>query len=102
MTWAAVAVLAAGTWLLKAAGPVFFGGRAMPARLGSVVALLPPTLLAALVAIQTVADGQALVVDARLPAVAVAAVAMVRGAPLIAVIALATVTAALLRLAGMP
>lgn len=102
MTWAAVGVLAIGSWLLKAVGPVFFSGRAMPARLESVVGLLPPALLAALVAIQTVADGQALVVDARLPALAVAGVAMVRGAPLIAVIALATVTAALLRLAGLP
>ena len=102
MTWGAVAALAAGTWLLKAVGPVLLGGRTMPAWLAEIVTLLPPALLAALVAIQTVADGSALVVDARLPALAVAGVAMLRGASLIVVIVLATVTAAGLRLLGVP
>jgi branched-subunit amino acid transport protein len=102
MTWPAVLALAAGTLVLKAVGPVLLGGRTLPAWLATVVGLLPPALLAALVAIQTLGDGSTLVVDARLPAVAVGAVAMARGASLIVVIVLATVTAALLRLAGMP
>ena len=102
MTWTAILVLAGGSWLLKAVGPVLVGGRRMPGWLDAVVALLPPTLLAALVAIQTVADGSSLVVDARLPALAVAGLAMLRGASLIVVIVLATVTAAGLRLLGVP
>ena len=102
MTWAAIAALATGSWMLKAVGPVLLGGRTMPPLLHALVGLLPPALLAALVAIQTVADGSALVVDARLPALAVAGVAMLRGASLIVVIVLATVTAAGLRLLGMP
>ena len=102
MTWGAIAALAAGSWLLKAVGPVLLGGRTMPPLLSAVVSLLPPALLAALVAIQTVATGSALVVDARLPALAVAGLAMLRGASLIVVIVLATVTAAGLRLLGMP
>ena len=102
MSWAAIIALAAGSWALKAVGPVLVGGRRMPPRLEALVALLPPALLAALVAIQTVSDGRSLVVDARLPALSVAAVAMLRGAPLIVVILAGTVTAALLRLLGMP
>lgn len=102
MTWPAIAALAAGSWLLKAVGPVLLGGRSMPPLLAAVVGLLPPALLAALVAIQTVGDGTALVVDARLPALVVAGLAMWRGASLIVVIVLATVTAAGLRLLGFP
>lgn len=102
MTWTAILVLAGGSWLLKAVGPVLLGGRRMPGWLEAVVALLPPALLAALVAIQTVGDGSRLVVDARLPALAVAGIAMARGASLIVVIVLAAVTAAGLRLLGMP
>lgn len=102
MTWGAVVALAAGSWALKAVGPVLAGGRQLPPRLAVVVSLLPPTLLAALVAIQTLADGRAIVVDARLPAVLVAAVAMWRGAPFIAVVVLGTATAAGLRALGVP
>lgn len=102
MTWAVIATLAAGSWLLKALGPVLLGGRQMPAGLERVVGLLPPALLAALIAIQTVGDGRDLVVDARLPAVAIAGVAMARGAPLIVVILIGTITAAGLRLLGIP
>ena len=55
---------------------------------------------AALVTVQTVGDGQALVVDARLPALAVAAVALALRAPFIVVVVLAAVTAAGLRALG--
>lgn len=102
MTWPWLAVLAGGTWLLKAAGPVLAGERRLPAHVNAVVMLLPPALLAALVAVQTAADGQSLVVDARVAALAVAAVAVWRRAPFLMVIGLATATAALLRWAGAP
>lgn len=98
MTWGAVLALAGGTFLLKAVGPLLIGGRELPPRIAAVVALLPPALLAALVATQTVTTGTALVVDARLAGVAVAVLAVWRGLPFLAVVALGTATAALVRL----
>lgn len=102
MTWTAVIVLAAGSWALKAIGPVLAGGRTLPPRLDTIVALLPPALLAALVALQTLTVERAIVVDARLPAILVAGVALWRGAPFLVVVLLGTLTAAGLRALGVP
>jgi uncharacterized membrane protein len=67
---------------------------------GSRVAnLIPVALLAALVAVQALADGSRLAVDARLAGLAVAAVALVLRAPFLVVVVLGAATAALLRLA---
>lgn len=68
-----------------------------PARIAD---LLTVALLAALVAVQTAASGSALVIDARLPAVGVAALLLWVRAPFLAVVAAAALTAALLRLWG--
>jgi Branched-chain amino acid transport protein (AzlD) len=65
-------------------------------------ALLTAGLLAALVAVQTLASGDHLRPDARLPALAVAAIALWRRAPFIVVVILAALTAAGLRALGMP
>jgi hypothetical protein len=65
-------------------------------------ALLTAGLLAALVAVQTVASGDQLRLDARLPALAVAAIALWWRAPFIVVVVLAAITAAALRALGMP
>ncbi len=62
--------------------------------------LLTVALLAALVAVQTLGEGQAVVVDARVPAVLVAAGLLLLRAPFLVVVAGAAVTAALLRLWG--
>lgn len=63
--------------------------------------LATAALLAALVVVQTVADGQELTVDARLPALAVAAIALALRAPFLVVVILAAAVAAGLRaLAG--
>lgn len=62
--------------------------------------LLTVSLLAALVAVQTLGAGQAIVVDARVPAVLVAAGLLVLRAPFLVVVAGAALTAALLRLWG--
>lgn len=97
MTWTVVVLLAAGTWLLKAVGPVFVGGRELPPRVAAATGLLPPALLAALVVTGTLADGASLVLDARLAGVVVAGVAIWRGAPFLVVVGAATVTAALVR-----
>jgi hypothetical protein len=69
----------------------------MPERLSSVIELLAPALLGALVAVQTFGNGQALAVDERVLGVAVAAIAIWRKAPLLLVVILATITTALAR-----
>lgn len=68
-----------------------------PARIAD---LLTVALLSALVVVQTVAAGSAIVIDARVPAVAVAAVLLWARAPFLVVVAAAAVAAALLRLWG--
>jgi hypothetical protein len=98
--WIAVAVVGAATVALKGAGPVVFAGRPLPRPLFAVMPLLAPCLLAALVVGQTMADGRALVVDARLAGVAAAACALALRAPLLAVLGMAAGVAALARVLG--
>lgn len=97
-TWLIVLAVAAGTMTIKAAGPVLLGSRALPAPVQSVVALLAPALLAALVATSTLSSGQQLTMDARMAGVAVAAVALLLRAPVLLVVVLAAATAAIVRL----
>jgi branched-subunit amino acid transport protein len=94
-----VLVIACGvvTVALKSVGPVLLGGRPLPERAGGVVALLAPALLAALIATNTLADGRALVIDARLAGLAAAAVALALRAPVLAVVVIAAATTAILR-----
>lgn len=68
-----------------------------PARIAD---LLTVALLGALVAVQTLGDGQAIVVDARIPAVLVAAGLLLLRAPFLVVVVAAALVAALLRLWG--
>jgi branched-subunit amino acid transport protein len=96
-TWLVVGLVGAGTIAIKAIGPVLLGGRPLPERLSSVIELLAPALLGALVAVQTFGNGQALAVDERVFGVAVAAIAIWRKAPLLLVVILATVATALAR-----
>jgi hypothetical protein len=96
--WAAVLVIGAFTIAFKASGPVLLGGRELPARIRSVVALLAPTLLAALVVVATFGNGRALVLDARVAGIAAAVVAIALRAPIIVVVTAAAVVAALVRL----
>lgn len=98
MTWTAVIVLAAVSLGLKAIGPVLLGGRDLPPRLVTLLGLVPVPMLAALVLVGSVADGRHLHADARLPALAVAAVLVWRRAPFLLVICAAAATAALVRL----
>jgi branched-subunit amino acid transport protein len=99
--WIVVIVTGVGTLALKAAGPVVLGGHPLPDRLSGVVTLVGPALLAALVAIGTFAEGQRLVVDARVLGVAAAAVAIRLRAPvLVVVIVAAAVTAGARALVG--
>ncbi len=98
--WGIVAAIGLGTMAIKAAGPVLLGGRPLPVRVKSVVALLAPALLAALVATATLGEGQTLVVDARIIGVGAAVAALALRAPMLAVVLVAALAAALARLAG--
>jgi hypothetical protein len=98
--WAIVAAIGIGTMAIKAAGPVLLGGRPLPTRVRSVVALLAPALLAALVATATLGEGQSLVVDARVVGMGAAVVALALRAPTLVVVVVAAAAAAAARLAG--
>jgi branched-subunit amino acid transport protein len=96
--WGTIVAIAAATFAIKAAGPVFLGARELPEWTRSVIALLASALLAALVVTQALSgDHRDLVVDARVPALALAGVAIaLRASPLI-IIAIAALAAAALR-----
>jgi hypothetical protein len=92
--WWTVAIVGAATIAIKGAGPVLLGGRPLPERLGRVIGLLAPALLAALVAINTFGDERALVLDERALGVGAAVVAIwLKAPPLLVVIVAAAVTA---------
>jgi branched-subunit amino acid transport protein len=98
-TWATIGGLAVVTFLIKAVGPVVFGGRELPELLARVVPLLAPTLLAALVVVETFGgSGRSLTLDARVPGLAVAGLALSRRVPLLAAVLIAAVVTGLVRL----
>jgi len=97
MTWTALLALCAISYALKASGPVLAGGRTLGPQVRQALDLVAVPLLAALILVQTVGDGHRLVLDARVPALAVAAVLVWRRAPFLVVVLAAAATAALLR-----
>ncbi|MEZ0578622.1 AzlD domain-containing protein [Nocardioides sp. MH1] len=98
--WVAVLVAAAGCYLLKVAG------LSVPQRVLShpvaerVADLIPIGLLAALIAVQVLADGDALAIDARLLGLAAAVMLLLLRAPFLVVVFGAAAVAALARLIG--
>jgi branched-subunit amino acid transport protein len=100
VSWALLLGLGAISYALKAAGPVLAGGRSLGPELRRALDLVAVPLLAALILVQTVGDAHRLVVDARMPALAVAAVLVWRRAPFLVVVLAAAGTAALLRALG--
>lgn len=66
-----------------------------------ITGLLPASLLAALVVLQTFTTGTHLVLDARAAGLVVAAVALLLRAPFLAVVVVAAATAAVLRAYGL-
>lgn len=98
--WSAVLLAACICVALKAFGyliPARLLEAPRPARISD---LLTVALLAALVAVQTLGAGQAVVVDARIPAVLVAAGLLRLRQSFLVVVVAAAATAALLRLVG--
>jgi hypothetical protein len=98
VSWTALLALSAACYVMKALGPVALAGRTLAPSAARLVGLVAVPVLAALVVVQTVASGDRLVLDARLPALGVAAVLVWRRAPFLAVVLGAAATAAVLRL----
>ena len=100
MIWAAVIIASIGTYIEKVAGFALPGRLVESASLRRLTSVMPIALLAALVAVQTFASGQSLVIDARLAGLVAAIIALIARAPFIVVVLVAAVTAALLRAGG--
>ena len=84
------------TAAIKAAGPIALGGRELPTWFTSVVILLSPALLAALVATQAFAEGDRLALEADTAGVAAGGLVIWRSGSIVAcVLVAAAVTAAL-------
>jgi branched chain amino acid efflux pump len=96
MSWAALLGLCAISYGLKAVGPLLAGGRQPGPRLRLTLGLVPVPLLAALILVQTLSTGHRLVLDARAPALGVAAILVWRRAPFLVVVLAAAATAALI------
>jgi branched-subunit amino acid transport protein len=95
--WTVVAVVGVLTIAFKAAGPVLLGRRPLPTRVQSVVDLLAPVMLAALVVTQAFGGDREIVVDERAIGLAAAGIAIWRRAPVIVTMVVAAVATVLAR-----
>jgi branched chain amino acid efflux pump len=98
--WTTIGVVALLNFAIKAIGPVVLAGRRLPDRPSQLVRLLSPALLSGLVVADTLSSGQTLVIDARLAGIGAAGLAILLRAPLVVVILVAPLVAALARAAG--
>lgn len=99
--WNAIILAALGCVALKLLGYLVPSSWMEGPRASRVADLLTVALLAALVAVQAVGAGQAVIVDARIPALVVAAGLLLLRAPFLVVVVAAAATAALLRALGL-
>lgn len=97
-TWLVVSIVAAGTIVCKAIGPVLLGGRTLSPQLAGIVDMLAPALLAALVVTQAVGADRKFVFDERLLGIVAAIVAIRLRAPLLVIVVAAAGVTALARL----
>ena len=96
-SWVVVLGAAAACLAVKLAGYLAPHAWLERPRVVRVAGLVTVALLAALVAVQTLASGRALALDARVPALVVAAILLWRRAPFVVVVAAAALTAAAVR-----
>jgi hypothetical protein len=97
--WIAILLLTAGTIAIKALGPVALGGRELPESMSGVVARLAPSLLAALVVVDIFGGTERTIsVDESAVGLLAAAGALALRLPMIAVVAIAAVVTAGLRI----
>jgi hypothetical protein len=96
-TWVAVLAACAACFVVKLAGYLAPHQWLERPRVVRIAGLVTVALLAALVAVQTLGSGRQLVLDARVPALGVAAILLWRRAPFVVVVIAAAVTAGLIR-----
>lgn len=101
MIWLAVLAGSAVCYALKALGFVIPQRVLEQPKVAALVGMFPVALLAALLAVVTLADGQSLVLDARVAAVLAAGIALALRAPFLVVVLVGAGTAALLRAVGL-
>ncbi|CAG6396223.1 AzlD domain-containing protein [Streptomyces cocklensis] len=97
---AATAVLAAGTFAFRFAGPVLRSRVTLPVRAERLLGVAVVVLLAALVATSALTQGHGFAGTARPAGVAVGALCAWRRAPFLVVVLAAAATTAVLRLLG--
>ena len=99
MTWAVVLILGAGSYLLRLGGLSVPSGRS-GGKMAEILDLLPGPLLAALIVVHTVGTDDRITLDARLPALGAAVIAILLRAPFFVVLVVGVGTAAALRALG--
>jgi len=95
--WLITAGATAVTVAIKAAGPIAVGGRDLPPWAASIIELMAPALLAALIVTAALADGDRITVGPDTAGVAIAGIALARGVSIVTGIAIAVVVTAGLR-----
>jgi branched-subunit amino acid transport protein len=96
--WITIALLTVGTVAIKAVGPLALGGRDLPPRATAVVARLAPSLLAALIVVDTFGGtDRSLAVDETAAGLLAAAAALAARLPVFVVVAVAAAVTAGLR-----
>jgi branched-subunit amino acid transport protein len=98
----AIAVLAAGTYLFRLAGPLLRHRLSIPPRLERLLSVAATVLLAALMATNALTQGHGFAGWARPAGVLTGGLLAVRRAPFPVVVIAAVATTALLRLCGVP
>ena len=101
MIWTAVLLGSMGTFIAKAIGFALPSSVLDRPLVRAIAGFLPISLLAALVAVQTVSTGTTLTIDGRAAGLVVAVIALILRAPFLVVVFAAAATAALLRATGL-
>lgn len=96
--WLLIGALTLMAVAVKAAGPAFVGGHALPPWASRVIAVMAPALLTALVVVAVLSEGRRLTVGADTVGVAAAGVLLVLRVPLLLACLVAVVVTAGLRL----
>jgi branched-subunit amino acid transport protein len=96
--WILIALLTVGTVAIKSIGPLVLGGRSLPPQMTGVVAHLAPSLLAALVVVDTFGgEDRSIAVDESAIGLLAAAGALALRLPMVAVVAIAALVTAATR-----
>jgi branched-subunit amino acid transport protein len=96
--WTAIALLTVGTVIIKSIGPIALGARELPPRMTSVVARLAPSLLAALVVVDTFGGAERTIsIDETAAGLLAAAAALLARLPIFVVVLVAAAVTAGLR-----